>query len=87
MFKKLAATICLFIAALGLHAQIYDPVSWDVKANTLTDNRLEIIINARVESPWHITSATVYIIGIWSGTFRSITSSEDRTDQSRRQKA
>lgn len=54
MFKKLAATICLLTAALGLHAQIYDPVSWDVKANTLTDNRLEIIINARIESPWHM---------------------------------
>ena len=50
--------LCLLLTNI-LTAQIYDPVSWSVKQNKISECELELIFTADIEKGWHLYSQDI----------------------------
>lgn len=54
--KKIAVTVVLAFLSVMAFAQMPNPVSWTYEAKKVTADTYEVILTAKVESPWHIYS-------------------------------
>lgn len=53
MKKTFLLWLCLILSGIA-NAQIYDPVKWDYELKHLSDEEVELIFKATIESPWHL---------------------------------
>ena len=53
MKKTFLLWLCLILSGIA-NAQIYDPVKWDYELKQLSDEEVELIFKATIESPWHL---------------------------------
>jgi len=60
-FKSLNKTFLLFFLVLfvGISAQIKNPVKFKFTVNELGNNQYEAVLNATLESGWHIYSRDI----------------------------
>ena len=51
--KRLLSLIA-FCCALGLSAQIYEPITWQFEHKAISDTTGEILIKATIDDSWHL---------------------------------
>lgn len=54
MAKKFFLIFALFISAFVLSAQIYEPITWDIRLEQTSDTTANIILHATIEKGWHL---------------------------------
>ena len=55
--KKTVAILGWIIFSLAAFAQPIDPVTWDFKAEKISNGEFELVFMARIDPPWHLYSA------------------------------
>ncbi len=55
-FLPILLTLLLLAPVRSSVAQIFNPVSWEVSANALSDSTVEVYITATIEDKWHLYS-------------------------------
>lgn len=58
MMKKIISTLLLLLA-IGVNAQVYNPVKWTTSVVKISDSEYELSANAVIEKGWHLYSQTV----------------------------
>ncbi|MBQ9470150.1 MAG: thioredoxin family protein [Bacteroidales bacterium] len=56
MTRRALSILLMLVPTFAMQAQIDDPVQWDIRANHLGSNRIEIVIDATIERGWHLYS-------------------------------
>ena len=56
MTRRALSILLMLVPTFAMQAQIDDPVRWDIRANHLGSNRIEIVIDATIERGWHLYS-------------------------------
>ncbi len=54
MMKRKFLLYLFCLLSVVLSAQIYDPVTWEVKTTVLTDSTAELSLTATIEAGWHL---------------------------------
>lgn len=49
----------LFIFALNVNAQIFDPIKWSTQVNKIDENHYELIAKATLDAGWHVYAQNV----------------------------
>jgi thiol:disulfide interchange protein len=57
--KRNVLSICAVLMSVTLHAQIFDPVTWDFDYEKKGDNQYEVVITATIEKGSHIYSMDI----------------------------
>ncbi len=69
--KRFFLYLCLCLS-VALQAQIYEPVSWTLKTNNLTDSTVELSLTATIERGWHLYATELPADGPRPTTFTLI---------------
>ena len=71
MRRKVCLFMMLFVAAIGMQAQIADPVHFSTKLNMLDNNEAEIVFSATIDPGWHVYSTDITDDGPTKATFHT----------------
>ncbi|MEM7187196.1 MAG: cytochrome c biogenesis protein CcdA [Bacteroidota bacterium] len=58
--KQLVSLLVFLFASFALHAQILDPVSWDVSLEQVSETQYNIKMQATIDEGWHLYSQKQY---------------------------
>jgi thiol:disulfide interchange protein DsbD len=60
MTKKYLFLLSLVLSgALGLHAQVLEPVKWKFSLNRISDTQVEVVADATIDDNWHLYSTKI----------------------------
>lgn len=57
--KKIVSIVVLSLAVLAVHAQIFNPVSWEFSQEELANDEIELTFKATIEGEWHLYSQDI----------------------------
>ena len=56
--KKIMLLLALFISAISF-SQIHNPVKWSTSVVPVSENKYDLVVQATIESGWHLYSQNV----------------------------